>query len=209
MTWPRTGAAAGISRRPQRRAGSLSAGVFGPWGRSECRKAGFSGQLSPPDRCRYRIPGQSGSPLSGSESGWASRRSGNQGASGVCEGLPGTAAAIGGIARTSFLPVGVQRKVTCLNAAPASGGVRRRPGVGLTLLHQVQGPQVVRSVVGQYIPGGDQLGVGVRHNRRLVPIEPTAAALATVAHLRLMHDTMRSRLAPSLGKIPSPVRSTS
>ena len=40
---------------------------------------------------------------------------------------------------------------------------------------------------GKTFHGSDQLGAGVHHNRRLVPVEPTAAALAPVAHLRVTH----------------------
>ena len=40
---PRTGAATGIPHRPQRRTGSLSAGEFDLWGRSESQRAGPSG----------------------------------------------------------------------------------------------------------------------------------------------------------------------
>ena len=47
-------------------------------------------------------------------------------------------------------------------------------------------PRVVGSVAGQYLHGGDQLGVGVHHNRRLVSVEPFTAALAAMAHLRVM-----------------------
>ena len=47
-----------------------------------------------------------------------------------------------------------------------------------------QRPQVVRSVAGQYLHRGNQLGVSVHHNRRLVAVEPPAAALVAVAHLR-------------------------
>ena len=54
-------------------------------------------------------------------------------------------------------------------------------------LCQFQRPQIVRSVAGQYLHGGDQLGIGVHHDRRLVPVEPPAAALVAVAHLRIMH----------------------
>ena len=54
-------------------------------------------------------------------------------------------------------------------------------------IHQFQRPQVVGSVAGQYLHRGNQLGVGVHHNRRLVSVEPPAAALVAVAHLRVMH----------------------
>ena len=39
----------------------------------------------------------------------------------------------------------------------------------------------------QYLHGGDQLGIGIHYNRRLVPVEAPAAALVAVAHLRIMH----------------------
>ena len=93
------------------------------------------------------------------------RHPGNQGAACVGEGLPGIAVAIGGIAHGLF---------------------HRHTGVGLALLHQFQRPRVVRSVAGQYLHGGDQLGVGVHHNRRLVSVEPFTAALVPMAHLRVM-----------------------
>ena len=96
----------------------------------------------------------------------APRHPGNQGASRVGEGLPGIAVAISGVAQRLL---------------------HRHTGVGFTPFHQFQGPQVVRSVAGQYLHGRDQLGVGVHHNRRLVPVEPPTAALVAVAHLRVMH----------------------
>ena len=96
----------------------------------------------------------------------AVRHPGYQGASRIGEGLPSVAVAISGIAH---------------------GLLHRHTGVGLALLHQFQSPQVVRSVAGQYLHGGDQLRVAVHHNRRLVPVEPPAAALVAVAHLRVMH----------------------
>ena len=94
------------------------------------------------------------------------RHPGNQGAARVGEGLPGIAVAISSIAH---------------------GLCHRHTGVGFARLHQFQRPQVVRSVAGQYLHRGDQLGVGVHHNRRLVAVEPPAAALVAVAHLRVMH----------------------
>ena len=54
----------------------------------------------------------------------------------------------------------------------AHGLLHRHTGVGLTPFHQFQRPQVVRSVAGQYLHGGNQLGVGVHHNRRFVSVEP-------------------------------------
>ena len=96
----------------------------------------------------------------------APRHPGNQGASRVGEGLPGIAVAISGVAQRLL---------------------HRHTGIGFTPFHQFQGPQVVRSVAGQYLHGRDQLGVGVHHNRRLVPVEPPTAALVAVAHLRVMH----------------------
>ena len=48
-------------------------------------------------------------------------------------------------------------------------------------------PDCVGSVAGQHIHGGDQLGVGVHHNRRLVPVEAPPAALVPVAQLRVVH----------------------
>ena len=97
----------------------------------------------------------------------AARHPGNQGASRRGEGLTGTAVAVSGVAH----------------------GLRHRhAGVGLTLFHQFQRPQVVWSVAGQYRHGGNQLGVGVHHNRRLMPVEPPpAAALVPVAQLRVVH----------------------
>ena len=94
------------------------------------------------------------------------RHPGNQSASRIGEGLPGIAVAISGIAH---------------------GLCHRHAGVGFARLHQFQRPQVVRSVAGQYLHRGDQLGVGVHHIRRLVAVEPPAAALVAVAHLRVMH----------------------
>ena len=94
------------------------------------------------------------------------RHPGNQGAPRVGEGLPGIPVAISGVAQRLL---------------------HRHAGIGLALLHQFQGPQVVWSVAGQYLHGGDQLGIGVHHNRRLVPVEPLAAAFVAVAHLRVMH----------------------
>ena len=35
---------------------------------------------------------------------------------------------------------------------------------------------------GQYRHGGDQLGIGIHHNRRLVSVKAFAAALVAVAH---------------------------
>ena len=49
-------------------------------------------------------------------------------------------------------------------------------------------PQIVGSVARQHLNGGDQLRAGVHHNRRLVSVEPPAAALVAVAHLRIMHQ---------------------
>ena len=96
----------------------------------------------------------------------ASRHPGNQGASRVGEVLPGISVAISRIAQRLL---------------------HRHTGSGLAPLHQFQGPQVVRSVARQYLHGRDQLRVGVHHNRRLMPVEPSAAALVAVAHLRVMH----------------------
>ena len=84
----------------------------------------------------------------------------------IGEGLPGSSVPIGGVAH---------------------GLLHRHAGAGLALFHQFQRPQVVRSVAGQYRHGGDQLGVGIHHNRRLVPVKPPAAALVAVAHLRVVH----------------------
>ena len=94
------------------------------------------------------------------------RHPGNQDASRVGEGLPGIAVAVGGIAH---------------------GLLHRHTGVGLTLLLQFQRPQIVRSNAGQYVHCGDQLGAGVHHNRRLVTVEASTAALVPMAHLRVMH----------------------
>ena len=94
------------------------------------------------------------------------RHPGNQSAARVGEGLPGIAVAISGIAH---------------------GLCHRHAGVGFARLHQVQRPQVVGSVAGQYLHGGDQLGAGVHHNRPLVPVEAPVAALVPMAHLRVMH----------------------
>ena len=94
------------------------------------------------------------------------RHPGNQGPSRVGEGLPGIAVAISGISQRLL---------------------HRHTGIGLAPFHQFQGPQVVRSVAGQYFHSSNELGIGVHHNRRLVPVEATAAALVAVAHLRVMH----------------------
>ena len=53
--------------------------------------------------------------------------------------------------------------------------------------YQFQCPQVVGSVALQHIHGGDQLAVGVHHDRRLVPVKPSPAALVPVAHLWAVH----------------------
>ena len=94
----------------------------------------------------------------------AARHPGNQGAFRVGEVLPDVP--VGGIAH---------------------GLLHRHAGVGLARLHQFQRPRVVRSVARQHLHGGDQLSAGVHHDGRLVPVEPFAAALASVAHLRVMH----------------------
>ena len=65
--------------------------------------------------------------------------------------------------------------------------LHRHTGVGPALLHQFQRSQVVRSVAGQYLHGGDQLGVGIHDDGRLVSVEPSTAALVAMAHLRVMH----------------------
>ena len=70
--------------------------------------------------------------------------------------------------------------------ASGIGQCGRRAGSDPSSLTAVRRPQVVRSVAGQYLHGGDQLGVGVHHNRRLVPVEPPAAALVPVARLRVV-----------------------
>ena len=94
------------------------------------------------------------------------RHTRDQAASGVDKGLPGITVAISGISQRLL---------------------HRHTGIGLALLHQFQGPQVVRSVAGQYFHSSNELGIGVHHNRRLMPVEAPAAALVAVAHLRVMH----------------------
>ena len=91
---------------------------------------------------------------------------GNQLAARIGEGLAGPAVPIGGVAH---------------------GLLRRHTGVGLALLHQFQRPRVVGSVAGQHLHGGDQLGVGVHDDGRLVSVEVPPAALVPVAHLRVAH----------------------
>ena len=94
------------------------------------------------------------------------RHPGHQRPSRLGEGLAGAAVAVGGIAH---------------------GLLNRHTGVDLALLHQFQRSQVVRSVARQYVHRRNQLGIGVHHNPRLVPVEPFTAALVAVAHLRIMH----------------------
>ena len=77
----------------------------------------------------------------------AARHSGNQGVFLVGEGLLGVAVPIGGIAHVIL---------------------HQDTGGGLALLHQFQGTQVVRSVVGHYLHSCGQPGIGVRRHRRLV-----------------------------------------
>ena len=86
----------------------------------------------------------------------ASRHPGNQGPSRVGEGLPGIAVAVGGVAQ---------------------GLLHRHTGNGLTPFHQFQGPQVVRSVAGQYLHGRDQFRCPPQSppcapNRRLLLLWP-------------------------------------
>ena len=78
------------------------------------------------------------------------RHTRDQAASGVDKGLPGITVAISGISQRLL---------------------HRHTGIGLALLHQFQGPQVVRSVAGQYFHSSNELGIGVHHNCRLMPVE--------------------------------------
>ena len=48
-------------------------------------------------------------------------------------------------------------------------------------------PQIGGSVARQHVHGRDQLGVGVHHDGRLVPVKAPPAALVPVAQLRVMH----------------------
>ena len=83
---------------------------------------------------------------------------------------------------------------------PASGSQRSPTARRCWLRSPPPGPapQVVGSVAGQYLHGGDQLGAGVHHNRRLVPVEPPAAALVPMAHLRVIHQHHPVRAYPVL-----------
>ena len=94
------------------------------------------------------------------------RHFGHQPPSRIGEGLAGPTVPIGGVAH---------------------GLINWRPSAGLALLHQFQCPQIVGSVARQHVHGGDQLGVGVHHDGRLVPVKPTLAALVPVAQLWVVH----------------------
>ena len=93
---------------------------------------------------------------------WAARHPGNQGAVRVGEVQPGIAVSVGGVAH---------------------GLPYRHAGVGLARLHQFQRSQIVRSVAGQHLHGGDQLGAGVHNNRRFVPVVPSTAAKEAAGYL--------------------------
>ena len=94
------------------------------------------------------------------------RHFGHQLASRISESLPRPTVAVGGVAQ---------------------GCGNQDLSIGFTLFHQVQCPQIVGGVAWQHVHRGNQLGVRVHHNGRLVPVKALAAALATVAHLWIMH----------------------
>ena len=70
-------------------------------------------------------------------------------------------------------------------------------------------PRLSDSVARQYLHGGDQLRVGVHHNRRLVSVEGLLLLLCPWRISGSCTDIIRSRLTPSLRLTPSSVRSTS
>ena len=67
------------------------------------------------------------------------------------------------------------------------GGGHRQPGVLLTLGHQLQRALRIRGIAGQHRHGRDELALWVHGTGRLVAVKTLAAALAPVAHLRVMY----------------------
>src|SRR3972149_6059154 len=94
------------------------------------------------------------------------RHLGHQSALGINEGLPGSTIAVGSIP-DCYLYL--------------------RASILLALLHQLHCTSVVMRVPGQYLDRSDELRVGVYHHRHLVTVKTVAAALATVAHLRVVN----------------------